>query len=439
MRVLIIYERRNRELENAVLLKNWLEAKGHTCTISHFYDVSNFVLFFFRKKYDVMIVPHFYGNASVYRGFSRFGHANYVFNLQYEQVLSKKWNEIGCHDPKGEAKKALHMCWGKETQNRLVSAGLDKNNLPIIPPLHFDLLRPEYRVSASDKKERLAKVFSLNYSNKWSLFISSFTYADISDDRLKMNENVAGVKLDGLKNVFTDSRDIIVKWFEQALLADKKGLFIYRPHPDELNLEPLKKLANQYSNFRIVNALAVKEWIIASDAIYSWYSTSVVEAHFLNKPYAILRPLPIPDYIDSVLIQKADIITRCEDFLSLYTKEKEIGLAIKDEDINDYYALGQKDPSFVMLEKLFKNLLKKPRQNFKISFSQKLKAIATTYMVFIFYGLYKISPINLKKYNDNANLKRNFFIEWFLEFEAQIAPKEEVEKLEKQLKKVMGL
>lgn len=438
MRVLIIYERKNRELENAVLLKCWFESQGHTCKISQFYEASNFVLLFFRKKYDVMIVPHFYGDTSVYRGFSRFGHADYVFNLQYEQVLSKKWSDVGHHNPKGEAKKALHMCWGEETQNRLVNAGLDKNNLPIIPPLHFDLLRSEYRVSASDKKEQLAKVFSLNYSKKWNLFISSFTYADISDDRLKMNENVAGVKLDGLKNVFTDSRDIIVKWFEQALLVDKESLFIYRPHPDELNLEPLKELANQYPNFRIVNALAVKEWIIASDAIYSWYSTSVVEAHFLNKPYAILRPLSIPDYIDSVLIQKADFVTNCEDFLSIYVGEKEIGFAIKDEYINDYYLLGQKEPSFVVLENLFKRLLKKPRQNFKISFSQKLKAIVTTYMVAVFYVLYKISPVNLKKYDD-VNLKRNIFIKWFLEFEAQIASKEEVEILEKQLKKIMDL
>lgn len=438
MKYLIVYERASRELDNAILLKTYLEEiAGHQCAIAHFYDATKFNLCQ-SKKFDVILVPHLYNTSSIYRVFSRFG-ISHLYNLQYEQVLSQKWENLGHHNPRNEAKKLTHMCWGEATRTRLINAGIPKENLHLVAPLHMDLLREEYRSDSISKKREIQQKYpELPICKEWILFISSFTYADIEDERLAMNENVSGAKLSEFKEIHTESRNRIIQWFEKILAQGNETILIYRPHPDELSLAPLYQLQSKYNNFKIVREMAVKEWISACDKIFTWYSTSIVESHFLGKPYGVLRPVRLPDFFDSVLIKKAKFIENFQEFEDYYLGKKNLDFAISSTDINQYYIVNQERPTFYLLNKKLEELAVQPLPIYNISFKSKVKAYLTTIAVYLMYHLYLWSPVNLQKYRENESLKRGFVIRWFLEFDNQRINSKEMEIRVQQIRNLIS-
>ncbi len=437
MDFIIVYERKQRELENAILIKIELEKRGYTCDIIQYYEASKFNLFNINPP-KVILVPHLYGNSSIYRNFTRFGKSNYLLNLQYEQVLSEKWEDLALNNPNGEAQKGFHVCWGKVTKRRLIKHGVPSCNLKLLPALHLDLLRENFRRDSQKLKHELSQKCSLDPTKRWNLFISSFTYADMDEYRLKMNESVAGTSMSEFPLIHTGSRDKILQWFRKILKEDNQSLIIYRPHPDELNFDKVLELEKEYSNFRFIRFSSVKDWIEASDNIYSWYSTSVVESHFLDKPYAILRPNELSGDFDSVLIKEAKFITNYEDFQEDYYKDDFLRkCAISDESVNGYYHFDKNKVGFKeycdFLEELFNS---KGKQKFNLKFKNILKAYITTIAVSGVFLLYKLFKIDLEVYR-KSNKKRNFFIEWFIEIDNQLVTKEEIFKEENRLKDIL--
>lgn len=355
MDVLIVYERKSREFENAVLLKSVLDSHGISCEIRHSYDVDWIVSPKFIPK--IILCPSLYSTKAVSQLICRFGRPSRIINFQYEQVLSEKWERLGHHDPSGEAQKAIHLCWGPATANRMHRIGISNENIALLGALQLDLLRPEFSLSKEALRSFIAKKYNIKHSCKWKLFLSSFTYADITPERLKINENVAKTKLADFPAIYGSSRDELLKWFESAIQVDTESIFIYRPHPDELNLEKVKQLEIKYSNFKIIGDGAAKLWIMASDFNYSWYSTTVVESHFLGKPYEILRPFPLANDFDSVLLKHGRYITKLDDFLNSYLSEAQGTEAIDKNYIHQYYLPFDSEPVFVKLTKLIQNEL----------------------------------------------------------------------------------
>lgn len=437
MDFIIVYERKQRELENAVLLKIELEKRGFSCGVFQYYEAFRFNLLNINPP-KIILVPHLYNTRNINRTFSRFGRSNHLVNLQYEQVLSEKWEKLGHHNPKGEAKKAHHICWGQKTKNRLINAGIQEENIKVLGALHLDLLREEYRINQKKKREEYAKQFNLDPQKDWVLFLSSFTYAEITDKRLKLNEMVAGTSLSSFREIHTKSRNKLIVWFSKILEKDKENIFIYRPHPDELSLDPIVSLEKKYDNFKIIREYAVKNWIELSDRIYSWYSTSVVEAHFLDKPYSILRPEVLPDNFDSVLLRHASFITTYEDFEKDYFIEKKIRFkAIENNYIFSYYENDDNFPAFMKYCNFLENLLNKKKSEFNLKTIDSIKGKILSFFVLFVYTLYSLLNINLDKYKSNI-VKRNFFIEWFIEFDNQIASDQEKQEIENRIKKIIG-
>ena len=432
MDVLIVYERKQRELENAILMQIELESRGYSCNVVQFYEASKFNLLNINPP-KVILTPHLYNTKSVYRNFARFGHAQYLVNLQYEQVLSKKWEALGAHTPKGHAQDFFHICWGDEVVSRLIEGGVPDYNIKVIAPLHLDLLRSEYRPCKSKLRDDLARNYGLESTRKWVLFLSSFTYADIELNRLKMNEAAAGTDLSDFPEIHTKSRDELLRWFSGVLEKDTESLFIYRPHPDELNLVNVLKLENNFPNFRVIRERAVKDWIQVSDNIYTWYSTSVVESHFLDKPYSILRPYSLPASFDSVLLKYGDFITSYSQFESDYfLLDEQRSFAISDEHIKKYYKVDEVSPSFKKMGDFVESLLinedtSKFYFDIKLYLVAKLKSLII-YPVFMFNKLKSGAPIlNQKRGN-------GLFSQISKEIVGQVASKQEKEKIENRLK-----
>jgi surface carbohydrate biosynthesis protein len=411
MKILILYERKNREFENCLLLSIILSANGHECKISHFLDATKFE-YLTRKFYDCLIVPHLYNSESVFRNIVRFGKFNNIINLQYEQVLSEKWEKLGHHNPKGLAKKGYHVCWGDITRERLITAGVSENNCITTGAIQNDLLRTEYRSNHLEIKQALGFKYKICSKQNWTLFLSSFTYADISEQRLKLNEDVAGISLSDIVPYYTKSRNKLLEWFDELLANQFDGLFIYRPHPDELNLDAVFKLSKKYNNFIIIGDGAAKSWIESSDKMYTWYSTTVVEAQLLGKSCGILRPFELPNDFDSVLLKKGEFITDLDQFINIH-KSSQFIKAISDEYIAAYYKEFD-TPAFNNIVTLVSNISQSNEfSNIKIPkfyyFSNQLKKL----IILIIFKLRKFDKLIVG--NRNLGSNSNFLARWIME------------------------
>lgn len=437
MDFLIVYERKNRELENALLLKLELERRGHKCEICQYYEGRGFDVFKLGRP-KIVLVAHLYDTKSVIRNLSRFGAVTHLVNLQYEQVLSDKWERLGHHNPKGEAVKGIHVCWGEKTARRLIDAGVPEQNVKVLGALQLDLLRPEYRRTQSVIRDELCQKFNLDVSRRWTLFLSSFTYADIAEERLRMNEAVAKVSLESFVGLHTGSRNEILRWIENVLIKDVDNYIIYRPHPDELSLDKVLELERKYHNFRVINDRSAKIWIESSDNVYSWYSTTVVESHFLEKPYSILRPFELPGDFDSVLLKRASFVESYEDFeVDYFKSDSDRVFPINEDFIAQYYKVDGHLPSFVAYCDFLEELsISGSVQTYEVGFWKGLLARCNSVAVFFIYSLSRILRLDLEK--NRTRSRNNFFVRWFVEMENQIASRDEKMLIERSLLSIIS-
>lgn len=419
MKILIVYERKNRELESAVLLKLKFESLGHECVIAQFYESDKFNT---SKKsvYDVIFVPHLYCSKEVFRTLARFGNTKEIINLQYEQVLSKKWEDLGHHTPTNLAMNYKHICWGSATERRLLGSGIKSENCVLTGALHMDLLDSSTEAS-HQAKFNLSSKFNLSPDKKWKLFLSSFTYADISKASLKQNEKVANTELNYFKDIHTQSRDELLLWFDAVLKKDPSSYLIYRPHPDEADLSKLTGLQTKYKNFKVISFGAAKDWIQASELILSWYSTTVVESHFLKKPYVILRPIPLPDAFDSVLLKKGKFIESLSAFENeVYFSDNYVDMALRNQDVESYYGSLQGN-ALANISKLLESTANKEMPAMKkIPITDKIKTILAS----LVYHLYKSN-----NKSDSGLLSISYIGSWFKYFDVQVASELEIQEM----------
>lgn len=423
MDFIIVYERLNREYQNAILLKLELETRGFVCDIAQYYQASKF-RFGFHAASTIILVPNMYIERNIYRTLSRFGNALHIVNLQYEQVLSAKWEKLGYHNPQGTAGLCKHICWGEKTSKRLIDSGVSKANVKVLGALQLDLLRPKYRTDQQSLREALPENFRYINGQKVVLFLSSFTYADISNEKLKINEDAAGISLRSFVDIHTPSRVKILEWFSSFCADFPETLIIYRPHPDEVALDIVFDMEKRFDNFKVIRDGAAKDWIELSDFAISWYSTTVVETHVMNIPYVILRPFKLPEDFDSVLLKKGKFI---KSYTLLFRAYNDFLIgdgnhvkALNDSDINEYYDIGT-EPSYIRYADYLVELINS-NEVLNLNFSKKkwISAFFNSFGVFFLYYFIIVSEFLGLGVILSKNRKYKF---WQSEFSSQIISK----------------
>jgi surface carbohydrate biosynthesis protein len=334
MDIVIFYEFEERELTNACLLKCELEKREYEVEIAKVYEPH----IPFLEKPKLIITPFLYNNLDVKTYASYFfQHIEKILNLQYEQVISKKWLKSGFHCPKDMAKNANHICWSESIKKRLKNTGINDKNLFVAGDLKTDFGRPLFKDFFLSKKD-LAQEFSIDPKKEWILFISSFTLPNapnyVIDD---LSKKISG---DGyeFKKLMVESKKNIIDWIQLFLIEHDNKEFIYRPHPNEAQFEDPKliKLAKKYPNFHVISDYSVQEWIINSDFINTWISTSIIDAYFMNKHCNILRPVQINKENDIPFLINSQHISSYSEFKRA-NNEKNTAFPIPPELIKKYY------------------------------------------------------------------------------------------------------
>ena len=311
---LIRYEHKIRELESVMLLKLELERRGYTvglvCNYEHRHD--------YEPK--VLIVPAGYYTEHFMYEMCKYS-IRKIANLQLEQLFQSR-NEENLDSPfniYGYGRKILHFLWGKQVQHRLCYGGLDVAHTVITGQLNTDLLRGKFKDQLITK-ETLACRYNLDFQKKWYLFLSSFAYCNMDAIQVHLTKKVLGLEsYNYFKQLSDESRDSILRWFQNALMTHPDTIIIYRPHPDELNDEQLMQMVRDYPNFYVIADLAMKHWVNACDKVYNWYSTGQVDVVLLHKPYRFLRPYVIKEDVDYKLFLGMDSIKDAQAFQDDFT------------------------------------------------------------------------------------------------------------------------
>lgn len=400
--VLILYEHKNRELENSVLLMLELNRRGYSVSIKNINSPSRF---FINPK--VLVAPHIYNDDQVYMfGKNIWNSNNALVSLQYEQVLARGEyaNPNDLHFPKGEAKYAHHIAWGPAQTKRYLQCGIKRENIHETGFISMDLFRKEFR-SYFKSRDEIAHELNIDTNKEWILFVSSFSYVDRSEEEM-IGLRELNVWADLKAKIANTSFAVVLDWFTRAASQNPDKVFIYRPHPAEKNNQRLKEIELKYSNFRCIDNYSMRQWALIIDRAYNWYSTSAADLYFAHKPSILLRPIPIPEEIDMELFDNFKRITSYEDFIET-VKNSDQETMLDASLIESYYGDGKGRMAYKKVadvcEKLIKGTLETYNYNYTRSKDHKLKfweyvKVPLYYISYIFgFKEWYFLPSHMKK------------------------------------------
>lgn len=315
MDILIIYQHRVREYDNALLLKVALEKRGHRVEIKN--DAAEMSLF---RRYDLYLFPCLYNDSQFDFLTYRFNVYNRpVINLRYEQVATEYDMETGALVPQESAKKIPAINWGRTDFDYCKKYGMSEKLLTITGHIAMDFLRDEFSKFWYTKEE-IASNFDLDSNKKWVLFISTLAYAE-DRECLERGTRFFGEshELYEIAKAHTETRNKILEWVDK-LLEKEDVCFIYRPHPSErTESDRIKTIIEHHKGkFFVIDRLNIKQWILVASVIMTWMSSSIAECYFAKKECFILRPefIHIPEKWDALIYQNAKTISTYGQFLN---------------------------------------------------------------------------------------------------------------------------
>jgi len=337
MDINIVYEHIEREIYNAFLIKFELEKRGYTVLLTRTEEprLPSF------NAPKLIIMPWLFGEHNLVdlrvRYLRRF---KKILNLQYEQVMSQMWLDVGYHISKDKARNACQLCWGNKRKKILEDAGISKDKLMVIGDIRQDYSKPAFK-DFFKTKTQLSEEFDIPEEHEWCLFISSFSFATPSESSKEyLNETIGVENSKKWNNISIKSQKSILEWIERFVSENPNQEFIYRPHPSELkdtNYSHLKKLESKYSNFHFIFKYSVQDWILSCDYINSWISTSIIECYVLKKVCNILRPVKVDEYFDIPFYINADHICDYDSFKERNLSKENNKFPIAYNDMKEYY------------------------------------------------------------------------------------------------------
>lgn len=354
---LILYEHTVREYESDLLLKLELERRGYTAEIRQLLDRKK-LRYFTCKKPKVLVSSCMYDNEAINSHvYNNVGRLDKVVNLHWEQMLSDTQEEGDWFNMNGNAKKCIQTCWGKKTAQRLVDHGMDEKNCPVTGAVMMDFLRPEF-AGYYKTKQQLCAEFDLDPQKKLHLYVSSFGYASMTEAEVTELSAMAGTDFTDFATTNRVSMTETLCWFDKYLGEHPEVELVYRRHPSEWNSPALSALAKKRSNFHVIFARGVKDWIVAADSISIWMSTAIAEVYMAGKSCHVLRPVPIEHEYDPTIYASANCIGSYDEF-SAAMADEDPPFPIATDVIEGYFDTSE-TPAYKRMADLLETVYKNP-------------------------------------------------------------------------------
>lgn len=385
MDILIYTEVENRELDAACLIKAEMEKRGYSVAIQRYNRICNSGTHFAHNP-KMIILPWLYGEEFLHNFINDNNKGKLkVVNLQSEQVLSENFVQNNYHMPKESCKYGYHLAWGNATKERFISAGISEENIFTVGNINIDFNAEKF-LDVYYTKDEIASQFGLDCDKDWVLFISSFTHPSMTpEERNSYIERFPFLK--EFVEISTNSQKELISWFERFAKENPDKVFIYRPHPTELKNDNLINLSNQYSNFKVISSLSIRQWVKVCEHNTTWFSTSIADVYYQNKDCAVLRPYSIPHNADCEIFYDCVSETTYDDFLNFVNRKEKIAFPISKDKIEYFYGTNPCGTNYTIfcdyLEKILKSNYTMPPLSVNSKFLSKLHRNCISFFFFV--------------------------------------------------------
>ncbi len=365
----LVTEVKNREFETNCLLSYELRKRRYTVKIVQAWEEA------FKKSRPinaVVVVSWSMYNDRTFNNISNFVvGCNKMINMQCEQLLSNGQinnnldNQFyGIH---GKAKQVAHLAWGEKSKIRLIEKfGVKPQNVRLTGDISLDFCRKEF-LDFYLSKDQVCEKYSIPFGKKIYLFISSFTMVNFPKEVSK-DLNFRESDMLFMETSYRSQKEVL-RWFDNILNDFQEGIIIYRPHPAERGSVVLQEFEKKHENFMVIGEESVRQWIIVSDKIYSWISTSIKEVYAAGKTCEILRPYPIKSVNEMEIFNHANFVTTYEQFRANF--KHNAGFPIPIEEMKLFLDI-QEEPTYKRIADYFEEVIKSDQYNIVLDDSIKI-------------------------------------------------------------------
>jgi surface carbohydrate biosynthesis protein len=297
-----------------------------------------------------------YQNASLEWHTKDFVAFDKVIDMQWENIVYPKDERAGVFkNYTGIGREVVRVSWGEANKKRLLeSAHMDPKNIKVVGHVGMDFLRDELKGYYLSRKELFAQ-YDLPLDKKVLLFASPFYADNLSEEYIAGMCKKHGEDWRDYYDFMMRSEKEILQWMEKLCNERDDILLIYRPHPGHIG-KHMSEVAARCDNFKVISERSVKQWIVASDIIYTGNSSTIVEAFFAGKMCYLLFPYEVTDGFELKLISAGKKIKTYEQFVRTIQEENP-EFPIAKEAINEIYLVDEKVPSYVKLADMAQEVL----------------------------------------------------------------------------------
>ena len=254
----------------------------------------------------------------------------------------------------------VRVSWGEANKRRLIEAAhMDPRNVKVVGHVGMDFLRDELK-GYYRSKEDLFHEYGLPMDKKVLLFASPFYADNLTEEYIAGMCRKHGEDWREYYDFMMRSEKTILQWMEKLCNERPDILIIYRPHPGHIGVH-MSEVAEKCSNFKVISELSVKQWIIASDIVYTGNSSTIVEAFFAGRMCHLLFPYETTDGFELKLVSQGEKVRTYEEFKETIDEKNPV-FPISKEAINEIYLVDDV-PSYRKLADMAEEVLKNPEYN----------------------------------------------------------------------------
>jgi len=320
--ILYFVEHVARELDIACLIRH-LAARGgvDVAVASIHYDLHAAIA---RYRPRLIATPCFVSatDANVGRLVAAFPEATYV-NLAFEQLLSRGNQAAKRPADRIAREHVLHLASGPAYREFLCTHGVPREHVAVVGSLSLGLYRRPYRDLYDGQRSRLARQYQLDAHRPWVFLPENFSAAFLTDRELgkRIARGFDRDKATTYRAFAKRSLQAVARWCWQAAGSAAIELII-RPRPATGRAELVDACCQAAGrqpprNLHFIKDQTVRQWNLASDLVVTSYSTAGLEAAVCGKPVYLLRPEPLPPFMEVDWLATAPAVTTAAEFLQL--------------------------------------------------------------------------------------------------------------------------
>lgn len=294
--VIWIIEHVARELDVACAIKALVE-KRYGLTVEIISIQANVRVVTRQWQPRLVVTPFLYGaHLAAISHFIAFWHEPIYFNLAWEQLFSKSTEKYKAIVGDFTKHHVIHHAWGDFFRHNLIAQGVDENLIVLNGQPAYKLYDEPYR-QYFPSRAVLAKQHGLNPDHRWIVFPENYSWAFYTDAGLEqLIAYGANRELTyQLRDVTQKSFAAVLHWCKTAATNHAVEI-ILRPRPAHastlMDWKIRETISERPANFHVIKDGSVREWILASDAVVSSYSTTLIEAAVAHKGAYMLEPYP---------------------------------------------------------------------------------------------------------------------------------------------------